>query len=72
MASEIIPSDKSHYIKIPKDDKDALVKAIKSFDNIDRKEIQEATWEKHNKKQWIEDFENAVQKTIEIYRSKNG
>ena len=53
-------------------DKDALVKAIKSFDNIDRKAIQESTWEKHNKKQWKKDFTNAVDKTIEIFRSKNG
>ena len=71
-ASEIIPADKSHYVKIPKDDKDALIKAIKSFDNIDRKEIQESTWDKHNLKGWKKQFENAIDKTIEIFNNKNG
>ena len=70
-ASEIIPAHKSHYKKIPNNDKDALVDAIKSFD-VDRKEVQEMTWEKHNKKQWKKDFENNVDKTIEIYRSNHG
>ena len=69
-ASEIIPADKSHYIKIPKDNKDALVKAIKSFDNIDRKEIQEATWEKHNQEQWKKDFKNSIDKTIDMFNNK--
>ena len=36
-ASEIIPASPNHYIKIPNNDKDALIKAIKSFD-VDRKE----------------------------------
>ncbi len=67
-ASEIIPADKSHYVKIPKDDKDALVKAIKEFDKIDRKEIQEMTWEKHNRKKWKSDFANAIDKTIEKFK----
>ena len=48
-ASEIIPAHKSHYKMIPNNDKDALYDAIKSFD-VDRKEVQEMTWEKHNKK----------------------
>ena len=69
-ASEIIPADKSHYIKIPRDDKDALVSAIKSFDKIDRKAIQEMTWKKHNKKEWKKEFANAIDKTIEIFKSK--
>jgi len=69
-ASEIIPADKSHYVKIPKDDKDALVKAIKSFDKVDNKEIQEMTWEKHNKKKWKSDFENAIDKTIDNFKKK--
>jgi hypothetical protein len=70
-ASEIIPADKSHYVKIPKDDKDALVKAIKSFENVDRKAIQQSTWDKHNKEQWKKSFANAVDKTIEIFNKKN-
>ena len=67
-ASEIIPADKSHYVKIPKDDKDALVKAIKSFENVNRKEIQEMTGEKHNRKKWKSDFANAIDKTIEKFK----
>ena len=69
-ASEIIPANKSHYIKIPKDDKDALIKAVKSFENIDRKEIQEMTWEKHNQEKWKKDFKNALDKTIDIFYNK--
>jgi len=69
-ASEIIPADKSHYIKIPRDDKDALVSAIKSFDKIDRKAIQEMTWEKHNKKEWKKQFSNCIDKTIDKFKSK--
>ena len=70
-ASEIIPADKSHYIKIPRDDKDALVKAIKDLKNVDRKEIQEATWEKHNLKNWKKEFSNAIDKTIDKFQKKH-
>ena len=66
-ASEIIPASPNHFKKIPRDDKDALVSAIKSFDKIDRKEIQEMTWEKHNLKKWKKEFANAIDKTIEIF-----
>ena len=69
-ASEIIPADNSHYVKIPKDDKDALVKAIKSFDNVDRKSIQEMTYEKYNKKSWIKQFSNCVDQTIETFKKR--
>ena len=67
-ASEIIPADESHYIKIPRDDKDALVKAIKDLKDIDRKEIQEMTWEKHSLKSWKKEFSNNIDKTIENYK----
>ena len=52
---------------IPNNDKDALYDAIKSFD-VDRKEVQEMTWEKHNKKKWKSDFENAIDKTIDNFK----
>ena len=68
-ASEIIPAHKSHYKMIPNNDKDALYDAIKSFD-VDRKEVQEMTWEKHNKKKWKSDFENAIDKTIDNFKKK--
>ena len=64
-ASEIIPADESHYIKIPRDDKDALVKAIKDLKDVDRKEIQDMTWEKHSLKNWKKEFANNIDKTIE-------
>ena len=70
-ASTIIPADKEHYKLIPHDDKDELLKAIKSFENVDRKAIQQATWEKHNKKAWKKQFENCVDKTVENFSRKS-
>ena len=72
-ASEIIPSSKNHYKVIPTNDKDALIGAIKSFKNIDKKEVQEMTWEKHNKDTWKKHFVNCIDKTIEKFnkRSRN-
>jgi len=70
-ASEIIPKYKRHYKVIPTNDKKELIKAIKSFENVDRKAIQQATWEKHNKKQWKKAFTNAIDKTIDIFNKKN-
>ena len=69
-ASEIIPASPNHFKKIPQNDKDALLKAIKSFDKIDRKEIQEKTWEKHSLEKWKIDFANCIDKTIENFKSK--
>ena len=63
-ASEIIPASKSHYKVIPTNDKEELIKAIKSFKNIDRKEIQEMTFEKHSKENWKKSFENAIDQTV--------
>ena len=70
-ASEIIPAHDSHYIKIPRDDKDALIKAIKSFDKIDRKEIQDMTWEKHSLEKWKSQFSDAVSKTVDNFKKLN-
>ena len=70
-ASEIIPADERHYVKIPKDDKDALISAIKSFKGIDREEIKEMTWEKHNLDSWRTHFANCIDKTVEKFKSKN-
>ena len=69
-ASEIIPADKSHFIKIPRNDKDALVKAIKDLKNVDRKEILEMTWEKHSLKEWKKQFSNCIDMTIERFYDK--
>ena len=71
-ASEIIPADKSHYKKIPRNNKSALIDAIKNFSNVDRKEIQEMTWEKHSLDNWNKQFADAVDKTIDKFNSKKG
>lgn len=71
-ASEIIPADKSHYKKIPRNNKSALIDAIKNFSNVDRKEIQEMTWEKHSLDNWKKQFADAVDKTIDKFNSKKG
>ena len=70
-ASEIIPANKEHFKKIPNNDKDALVSAIKSFKNMDRKEIQEMTWEKHSLEGWKKQFANCIDKTVENFKIKN-
>ena len=71
-ASEIIPADKSHYKKIPRNNKSALIDAIKNFSNVNRKEIQEMTWEKHSLDNWKKQFADAVDKTIDKFNSKKG
>ena len=66
---EIIPANKSHYKVIPTNNKEELIKAIRSFKNVDRKEIQEMTFEKHSKKNWKKNFENAIDKTIGNFKN---
>ena len=70
-ASKVIPARPSHYTTIPTNDKDALVKAIKSFNGIDRKEIQDMTWEKHSLENWKTHFSNCIDKTIERFNNKS-
>ena len=65
-ASEIIPAHKGHYKMIPNNDKDALYDAIKSFD-VNRKEVQEMTWEKHSLDGWKLQFADAVNRTIDKF-----
>ena len=67
-ASETLPADASHFVKIPDRDGDALINAIKSFENVDRKEIQEMTWEKHNLERWKSLMEDAINKTIDKFK----
>ena len=67
-ASEIIPANPNHFKKIPNNNKDALISAIKSFKGIDRKEVQEMTWEKHNLDNWKKHFANCIDKTIEKFK----
>ena len=69
-ASEYIPASSNHCKKIQNNDKDALIDAIKSFD-VDRKEIQDMTWEKHNLEKWKSNFTDSVSKTIERFQSSH-
>ena len=71
-SSEIIPAMSHHYKKIELNSKEQLIDAIKSFDGVDRKEIQDATWEKHTHKNWISQMESAINKTIDNFNKKNG
>ena len=71
-ASEIIPASKEHYKLIPKNDKDALVSAIKSFEKVDRKEIQEMTMEKHSLEKWKSHFTNCIDRTIDKFKKSRG
>ena len=45
--------------------------AIVSFEGIDRKEIQDATWDKHNYEKWKTSFINDIDRTIEKYKKQN-
>ena len=69
-ASEYIPASPTHCKKIPNNDKDAVIDAIKSFD-VDRKEVQDMTWEKHNLESWKSNFTNSVSKTIERFQGSH-
>ena len=69
-ASNSIASKSSHYKNITFGSKEELIDAINSFKNIDRKEIQDMTWEKHAHIKWKKHFENCVDKTIEKFKSK--
>ena len=70
-ASNVIPAHPSHYKNITYNSKEELVGAIKSFDHIDRKEIQDMTWEKHTHDKWKSHFLNCIDKTIERFKNKN-
>ena len=65
---EVTEEEKEKY-PIPDSDGDALVDAINSFQNVDRKEIQEMTWEKHNQQSWALQIENAIDITIDRFKN---
>ena len=67
-AANVIPAKSSHYKNISHNSKKELISAISSFDGIDRKEIQDMTWEKHSHKNWKKTFSNAIDKTIEKFK----
>ena len=67
-ASEVIPASPSHFKKIINNDKELLTNAIKSLSKIDKKEVQEMTWEKHSLENWKLQLFDAVSKTISNHK----
>lgn len=64
--------DKSHSINIMHNSKEELIDAINKFKDIDRQEIQDITWEKYTEKRWKSILDNAIDKTIENFKSNRG
>ena len=64
--------DKSHSINIMHNSKEELIDAINKFKDIDRQKIQDMTWEKYTEKRWKSILDNAIDKTIENFKSKRG
>ena len=73
-ASEILFTDKTKhfYRKIEHKNKEELINAINSFKDIDRKEIRDMTWGKYTQKRWKSLLDNAIDKTIENFKSHKG
>ena len=72
-ASECIPADSSHFIKVShkKSDKQQTIDAIEflsKYDKYKRKEIAEKTFAKHNPDAWKKHIYNSMQLTIENYK----
>jgi len=67
-ASENIPASSSHFKKIQSNDKSALIDAVKTF-QVDRKEVQDMTWEKHNLGSWKNNFTEIASMTIDKFNS---
>ena len=67
-ASNILATDKSHFINIMHNSKEELIDAINKFKDIDRQEIQDMTWEKYTEKRWKSILDNAIDKTIENFK----
>ena len=63
-ASTIVTDNPNHYKLIPTDDKEELKIAIKSFDKINRKAIQDEIWEKHSLEKWKENLSTFMHKTV--------
>jgi len=61
-------SDEKHYKLVSNNIE--LSEAIKSSHNLDRKEIQDMTWDKHSYDKWKSHFENCIDKTIENFKKR--
>jgi len=71
-ASNIIPVNTRHYTNIMSNSKEELISAINKLIDVDRKEIQDMTWEKYTKKRWKTLLDNAIDKAIENFKSSRG
>tara|TARA_B100000287_G_scaffold427107_1_gene476170 strand:- start:791 stop:1936 length:1146 start_codon:yes stop_codon:yes gene_type:complete len=71
-ASNIIPVNTRHYTNIMLNSKEELISAINKLIDVDRKEIQDMTWEKYTKKRWKTLLDNAIDKAIENFKSSKG
>lgn len=68
-ASAEIAADPSHRVLIRKNNE--TKNAIDVLSKVDRNEIKQLTQLKHSKKQWITNYQNAFDKTIEVYKKAN-
>ena len=66
-ATNIVPVNDKHFTNIMLNSKEELVSAINKLKDIDRKEIQDMTWEKYTEKRWKTILDNAIDKTIENF-----
>lgn len=66
-ASMSVAASDKHYVAIERNTND-LVSAIESFRNVDRKEIQDMTWEEHSHSKWKNDFANSIDRVVEKFK----
>lgn len=71
-ASNIIPANDGHCVNIMVNCKEELISAINKLKDVDRKEIQDMTWEKYTPARWKSLMDNALDKTIENFKSSRG
>jgi len=71
-ASNIIPVRDRHCVNIMLNSKEELISAINKLKDIDRKEVQDMTWEKYTPARWKSLMDNALDKTIENFKSNRG
>ena len=70
-ASNLLATDKSHFINIDHNSTKDLIDAIEKLWNVDRQEIQNKTWKKYTQKRWKKIMDNAIDKTIETFKSRS-
>lgn len=71
-ASDLWAIDPSHSTNIMQNSKEELIDAINKYEDIDRQEIIDMTWDKYTIKRWKQILDNAIDKTIENFKSSIG